>query len=239
MDTRRKLFASSGPRRGRATLPAVDGVHDMGGMHGFGPVIRDPSERALDEPPFHEPWEARTFGLVVMTSAKGLRTGSSRPAIEKIEPAVYLASSYYERWARGIEAAIVAGGSLTSAEIDRRAAKVRGVPTRSEASDPELASGIRSFLNGPVPTSGEPVAAAFRVGDRVTVRRMAPVGHHRCPRYVRGATGTVERINGGWPHPDADAPEAVYQVRFDMRDLWGDDAEAGVLYIDLWERYLS
>jgi nitrile hydratase subunit beta len=217
----------------------VDGVHDMGGMHGFGPVIRDPSERALDEPPFHEPWEARTFGLVVATSARGLRTGSTRPAIETIEPASYLASSYYERWARGVEAVLVAGGSLTSAEIDVRAATVEGGPTRSQATDPELAAAIRGFLNRPAPTSGASVTAAFGVGDRVTVRRMAPVGHHRCPRYVRGVAGTVEAIDGGWPHPDADTPEAVYRVRFDMRDLWGDDAEPGALYIDLWERYLS
>jgi nitrile hydratase subunit beta len=239
LDRSHNLFAS--PAAGTVGLrsPAVDGVHDMGGMHGFGPVISDPSDRALDEPPFHEPWEGRTFGLLVATSAKGLRTGSTRPAIEEIEPATYLASSYYDRWARGLEAALVAGGGLTSAEIDQRAATVGDEPTRSRATEPEFAAGIRSFLNGPIPTSGEPVAAAFRVGSRVTVRRMAPVGHHRCPRYVRGATGTVERINGGWPHPDADAPEAVYRVRFNMRDLWGDDAEPGALYIDLWERYLS
>jgi nitrile hydratase subunit beta len=211
----------------------------MGGMHGFGPVIRDPSDRALDEPPFHEPWEGRTFGLVVTTSAKGLRTGSTRPTIEEIEPATYLASSYYERWARAIEAVLVAGGSLTAAEIDQRSATVGGGPKRSQATDPELVAGIAAFLNRPGTTSGEPVAAAFAVGNRVTVRRMAPLGHHRCPRYVRGATGTVERVNGGWPLADGDAPEAVYRVRFDMRQLWGDDAEPGALYIDLWERYLS
>jgi nitrile hydratase subunit beta len=69
---------------------------------------------------------------------------------------------------------------------------------------------------------------------------MAPAGHHRCPRYVRGATGTVERVNGGWPPPAEEAaPEAVYRVRFEMRDLWGADAEPGVLLIDLWERYLA
>jgi nitrile hydratase subunit beta len=235
-----QVFRAAGPDEGRGLRsPAVDGVHDMGGMHGFGPVVRDPSDRAPDEPPFHEPWEGRTFGLVVATSAKGLRTGSTRPAIEKIDPASYLASSYYERWALGVEAALVAGGSLASTEIDRRAATVGDGPTRSQDSDPDLAAAIRGFLNGPSPTSGEGVAAAFDVGDRVAVRRMAPAGHHRCPRYVRGVTGTVERVNGGWPHPDAEAPEAVYRVRFDMRDLWGDDAEPGVLYIELWERYLS
>ncbi|MGH9193484.1 MAG: nitrile hydratase subunit beta [Acidimicrobiales bacterium] len=217
----------------------MDGVHDMGGMHGFGPVIRSSGDRALDEPTFHEPWEARAFGLMIATVAKGLRSGSLRPSIEEIEPATYLASGYYERWARAVEAQLVAGGCLTSAEIDQRAATVGDAPTRSQASDPELSTEIPAFLNGPVPTSGEPVTAAFRVGDSVTVRRMAPVGHHRCPRYLRGAPGTVERVNGGWPHPGADAPETVYRVRFAMHDLWGDDAEPGALFIDLWERYLS
>jgi nitrile hydratase beta subunit len=217
----------------------VDGVHDMGGMHGFGPVIRDPSDRALDEPTFHEPWEGRAFGLMIATAAKGLRRGSLRPSIEAIEPATYLASSYYERWARAVEAQLVAAGTLTSAEIEERAATVGDGPTRSPADDPDLSAAIPAILTRRGPTSGEPVTAAFLAGDRVTVRRMAAIGHHRCPRYLRGATGTVERINGGWPHPDADTPEAVYRVQFAMRDLRGDDAEAGALFVDLWERYLS
>ena len=82
--------------------------------------------------------------------------------------------------------------------------------------------------------------ARFEVGDSVTVKRMAPAGHHRCPRYVRGATGTVTRLPGGWPHASGEGPpEATYTVRFAMTDLWGDDAEPGWLFIDLWERYLA
>jgi nitrile hydratase len=178
---------------------------------------------------------------MITTSAKGLRTGSIRPAIEEIDPATYLASSYYERWARSVESGVVAGGSLTRAEIDERAATVGDDPVRSKATDPVLVVAVPALLNRPTAMSGEPVAARFGVGDRVTVRRMAPVGHHRCPRYVRGATGSVARVAGGWPPPDADAevPEAVYTVRFAMRDLWGDDGESGSLFIDLWERYLS
>ena len=88
--------------------------------------------------------------------------------------------------------------------------------------------------------SGEAVPARFAVGDRVTVARMAPVGHHRCPRYVRGVAGEVVRVPGGWAPPGEDGdPEATYTVRFAMRDLWGDDAEPGHLYLDLWERYLA
>jgi nitrile hydratase len=211
----------------------VDGIHDMGGMHGFGPV-----GPTADEPVFHEPWEGRTFGLMVATSARGLRAGSIRPAIETIDPATYLASSYYERWARGVEAQLVAGGSLTVDAIDERVA-AGGELVRSRATDPDLVAALPAFLNGRVEPSGAPVTGAFTVGDRVTVARMAPSSHHRCPRYVRGVTGTVARLAGGWPPPGHDDIEAIYTVRFAMRDLWGDDAEPGHLFIDLWERYLS
>ncbi len=213
----------------------MDGIHDMGGMHGFGPV-----EPEADEPVFHAPWEARTLGLMIATGARGLRTGSIRPAIEQIDPATYLASSYYERWARAVEALVVAGGSLTHAEVDERAASGGAESVRSEATDPDLVAALPAFLDAPQERSGDPVPARFAVGDRVTVDRMAPTAHHRCPRYVRGVTGEVVRVPGGWPPPgeEGDA-EATYTVRFAMRDLWGDDAEPGSLFIDLWERYLT
>jgi len=212
----------------------VDGIHDMGGMHGFGPVVPEPGE-----PVFHAPWEGRTFGLMLVTGAVGLRSGPLRPRIEGLPPAAYLAASYYERWAAAVEAALVDEGTLTADEIEARAATAGPEPTRSEATSPELVATIPRFLDSPQPTSGVPVVSAFAVGDRVTVRRMAPEAHHRCPRYVRGASGTVAHIAGGWPHPGDDTPEAVCTVRFAMTDLWGDDAEPGHLYLDLWERYLA
>lgn len=245
---------------GHLSFGAVDGVHDMGGMHGFGPVIERPDDRRLDEPVFHEPWEGRTLALMVGTAATGVRPGSLRPRIEELDPATYLASSYYERWARAIEADLVANGSLTADEIDERSHSIDAGAVRSDGTiqpdphppprsgvgrlrrptNPDLVAALPRFLNAPGPTSGEPVpGAAYAVGDRVTVRRMAPAGHHRCPRYVRGVSGTVERVAGGWAPPGADEPEALYTVRFDMADLWGDDAESGALYIDLWERYLA
>jgi nitrile hydratase len=75
---------------------------------------------------------------------------------------------------------------------------------------------------------------------------MRPEAHHRCPRYLRGALGEVERVLGADPVPDADDEddvEPVYTVRFSSMDLFGDQTEAGeppyVLLIDLWERYLE
>ena len=214
----------------------MDGVHDMGGMHGFGAVpFHD------DEPVFHEPWEGRTFGLMIATGAAGLRSGSIRPGIEAIDPATYLGSSYFERWARSVESGLVDAGTLTSAEIDARVDAPEPPREHRDDTNPKTARRLTGALvDRPRAPSGDDVPARFEIGDSVTVKRMAPAGHHRCPRYVRGATGTVTRLPGGWPHASGDEPpEATYTVRFAMTDLWGSDAEPGWLYIDLWERYLA
>ncbi len=214
----------------------MNGVHDMGGMDGFGAV---PIES--DEPVFREPWEGRTFGLMIATGAAGLRSGSIRPGIEAIDPATYLGSSYFERWARSVESGLVDAGTLTTAEIDARADAPRPPREHADDTNPAEATRLTRALAGrPRESSGDDVPARFAVGDTVTVKPAAPAGHHRCPRYVRGATGTVTRLPGGWPHASSDEPpEATYTVRFAMADLWGDDAEPGWLYIDLWERYLQ
>lgn len=84
----------------------MDGVHDIGGMHGFGPV---PIE--VDEPLFHEAWEGRVWA---MWSAIGATTVDRfRFTIEQMPPAAYLASSYYERWLWAIERLASEQGLLT------------------------------------------------------------------------------------------------------------------------------
>jgi nitrile hydratase len=86
----------------------------------------------------------------------------------------------------------------------------------------------------------------FAIGDRVRVRDVHTGGHTRCPRYIRGREGVVERADGTFALPDAEAhvddppAEPTYCVRFDARELWGEDAEAGVgVSVDLWESYLE
>jgi nitrile hydratase beta subunit len=212
----------------------VEGVHDLGGLHGFGSVA---AEAESDEPVFHEVWEGRTFGLMMATAGKGLRGATLRADIEAMPPAEYLASSYYERWAYGLERALVERGVLARAEIDGRAADAAAPePTVDEHYAARLLRGLqRKDHDWPAAPT-----ARFAAGDRVTVRRMAPVEHHRCPRYLRGAAGTVTWVAGGFPRPGGTDPsEALYTVRFDMAELWGEDAEAGSLYVDLWEGYLT
>ena len=138
----------------------MDGIHDMGGMHGFGPVHRED-----DEPVFHEPWEGRTLGLMITTGAAGLRSGSIRPGIEAIDPATYLASSYFERWARSVESGLIDAGTLTSAEIDARVDAPE--PPREHADDTN--SEMASWLTG----------ASSRIADSVTTTRTS--GPKRIP----------------------------------------------------------
>ncbi len=68
----------------------MDGVHDMGGMHGFGPVTDE-----ADEAVFHEEWHGRVFATnLALLAVTGGNIDRLRYLIETIPAAEYLASSY-------------------------------------------------------------------------------------------------------------------------------------------------
>ncbi|HET6170965.1 MAG TPA: nitrile hydratase subunit beta [Gaiellales bacterium] len=215
----------------------MDGIHDMGGMHGFGPVVPDGEA-------FHSDWERRLFGLNRVSRLAGITVGHFRAAIESMPPAEYLAAGYYERWMYGLQRRLEAAGTLAPEDVDAAMERVNGEP-RLERSDPEFMTRCLEAQR-----SGSQMAAAaaprFRPGQRVRVLRMRPPGHTRCPRYVRGALGVIERVHGDATLPDALArneerpPEALYAVRFRSDDLFGpgDEPPFRVL-VDLWESYLE
>jgi nitrile hydratase beta subunit len=207
----------------------MDGIHDLGGLDGFGPV-----EVERDEPVFHEAWERRTF-RVSRAAGLGLRYsgGAFRHSIERMDPGHYLTSSYYEHWLTGISTLIVEAGLVSSEELDRRAGG-RFPLSRAD--------------RGTVPSSPEQSRTdpRFAVGDRVRVRQWHPPGHTRAPRYVQGKQGVVVRIDGAHSVPDIEAHgtdrvlEPTYSVRFTARELWGEGgADGEVVHVDLWDRYLE
>jgi nitrile hydratase len=206
----------------------MDGVHDLGGMDGFGPV-----EVEANEPRFHHAWERLVFGLAAAVRVRRLcNTHAYRHAIERMDPAHYLGSPYYEHWLTGTATLLVEHGVVTRAELE---AKTGGAFPLSRPT--------RSAL-GPVPPSGP--APRFSVGGAVRVRNLHPLGHTRCPRYVRGKHGVVVRVDGRYPLPDvaahSDQPceQFSYSVRFAGRELWGEQAGgAEAVYVDLWESYLE
>ena len=90
-------------------------VNDVGGVQGFGPVVREDAE-----PAFHADWEAHVFAMnraLIGAGVYGL--DEFRDAIERMAPQDYLASSYYEKWFSAIRTLCVEKGVLTAEEVER------------------------------------------------------------------------------------------------------------------------
>jgi nitrile hydratase beta subunit len=211
----------------------MNGVHDMGGMDGFGAVVREENE-----PVFHAEWERRIYGLAI-GGVLARSADEFRHAIERIPPARYLASSYYERWLAAVETLLVERGIATRDEL---------LAKQDPSTDPSLIANAVP-ARGPATVkdkSAKPQRARFAKGDRVRARNINPTGHTRLPRYVRGKAGVVARDWGVFVFPDTNAhqagekPQHCYSVVFDARELRGKPAGTRErVYIDLWEDYLE
>ena len=59
----------------------MNGIHDMGGMDGFGTVKVEPNE-----PVFHQPWEGRVFALTVLAGIRLSNVDAFRHAVERLDP---------------------------------------------------------------------------------------------------------------------------------------------------------
>jgi nitrile hydratase subunit beta len=217
----------------------VNGVHDMGGMHGMGPV-----QPEQDEPVFHHRWEARVFALARAMGKFGRwNIDAHRHQRELIPPAEQLRMSYYERWLEGLSELLVRHDFVTAEEL------ATGQPMAgATASTPALpADKVSNFIAAGSPASrSSNRPPRFRPGQRVRARNLNPTGHTRLPRYARGKTGIVDRVHGVFVFPDTNAhflgedPQHVYSVRFEARELWGDATTSrDSAYVDLWENYLD
>lgn len=221
----------------------MNGMHDMGGMHGFGPVVRE-----ANEPVFHHAWEGRVYAMQRVTPVP--IPGGSRSNIETMDPAAYLTSSYYEKWLHARIKGLIDAGTLTVEELETRVAFYRDHPEAPvpRREDPERLQRIQQRLRRVVesPRLDLPIQPQYRLGAAVRARNMHPPGHTRLPRYVRGKHGVVTRFYGIYDFQDAmppgtaAPPQPLYAVRFEARELWGESAEANsVVYIDMWESYLE
>lgn len=221
----------------------MDGVHDLGGTDGTGRVSHSPSE-----PTFHDEFEERVFAMVLVTMAHREYTMDEfRHAIERMAPAWYLDSSYFEHWLAAMEKLLVERGTLEAGELRERYERVRdGEQEVPERESPEMAEMMRTIIESGGGSRRGPGDPGFEVGDSVSVRNIHPEGHTRCPGYVRRAEGTVQAVHGAHVLPDSrahgegESPEPLYSVRFEGEELWGPDAEAGTaVSVDLWESYLE
>ena len=217
----------------------MNGVHDMGGMQCFGPVLPE-----TNEPVFHAEWEARALAITLAMAGWGKwNIDSSRHARETLPPADYLRYSYYERWIAALTRMMVEHGLVTSEELESG----QPDPGSPKARPPLDAAKVREALRrgGPTarPLDREP---RFALGQKVRAINAHPKGHTRLPCYARGHIGEIVLHHG--PHVFADAnahfrgedPQHLYAVRFSARELWGKDASPrDSITLDLWEPHLE
>ncbi len=202
----------------------MDGIHDLGGKQGFGPVRHSPHAQA-----FHAAWEKRVNAMYSLAVKHGVfNMDEYRHAIERMEPRHYVSAGYYERTLTSLASLLVEKGVTTRDELQTLA---QGNFPLAQPSQPG-----RSNLTQ---------RQAFNVGDAVRVRTDHVPGHHRLPAYVRGKTGTVVGVSPAYPFPDAHAhgvpanDEPTYDVRFSSADLWPQAADAAFVHVGVFESYLA
>ncbi|VVE13753.1 SH3-like domain-containing protein [Pandoraea cepalis] len=201
----------------------MDGIHDLGGMQGFGPVSKDPHE--------HATWEIIPKVLLYIGAAKlkKFNVDQYRHAIERIVPLQYLAESYFERSLTGLASLYVETGVLDHRELEERA-------------------GGRWPLSLPVGPGREPPPPPeflLKVGDRVKTRNIFVSGHVRMPAYARGKCGVVIERDIDIHYPDAvgnGIPSGyvpTFHVEFLATELWADAEPGATLVMSLCQDYLE
>jgi nitrile hydratase subunit beta len=217
----------------------MNGVHDMGGMQGFGPI---PYEK--DEPVFHEPWEGRVFALNrVLGAFRKWNIDANRHQLEQLPAADYLRMSYYEKWAARIDVQLGKYNLLTREELESG----KPLAGSSKQTPPLTVEATLTGIRRGAPASRDvPAVAHFQTGQRVRARNINPDGPTRLVRYARGKSGTIERDHGVFVFPDTNGlflgekPQHLYSVRFSARELWGEQASLqDAVYIDTWDDYLE
>jgi nitrile hydratase subunit beta len=216
----------------------VNGVHDLGGMHGFGAV-----EREAEEPVFHGDWERRVFALTMAMGATGEWTiDAGRSARENRPPPEYLTKTYYELWLAGLERLLATFGLVDAAELAAGQALGPARPVKRVLAAADVAAVLSAGTRYERRVAGP---ARFAPGDRVRARTINPTGHTRLPRYIRGHVGVIERLDGFQVFADAsaggdDRAEWLYTVTFEGRELWGPDTDPMLtVSVNAWEPYLE
>jgi len=194
----------------------MNGIHDMGGMHGFGAVDHRP-----DEALFPEAWQGRVCALAGFAMGAGLANiDAFRHAIERMPPDRYLTDGYYGRWLHALET------------LARERLADGWEPERPE----HAGSVVRAVDREPL----------FSAGEAVRTWNRHPEGHTRLPGYARGKQGVVVDVHPPCVYPDTNAdgrgesPQHLYTVEFEGAELWGEEAEPSTtVCIDLFEPYLE
>ena len=216
----------------------MDGVHDLGGREGFGPIVDKHDEKVI-----HADWEIRDFAMKQSSAAgQSWTVDWFRYCRELTGPVDYLTRPYYDQWLTTLAAQLVDEGYLTLDEIKSGVSAFAPKPGRP----PQTAKGARASVRDPrsfvVNVNAPP---RFALSQRVRCRLDGGVGHTRLPGYVRGRAGEIHAHHGGHVLADASARgehrgEHLYTVSFASSDLWPEARGSGDrVFVDLWESYLE
>ena len=219
----------------------MNGWHDLGGMHGFGPIL---SDSECDEFVFQTKSEARVFALTVAVEyLDKWNLDESRNAIEDQHPVDYLKNTYYQNWLIGLERLMIEKGLITDNELESGAMDAGATP--NEFALLHVNEVKRYIYEGGTTRMDIKSPPQFELGDMVSVANVNSLGHTRLPRYVRGKRGVVHEYHGAHVFPDQNAlsnrmGEHLYSVYFTAAEIWGNVREANFgVNVDLWGTYLE
>ena len=216
----------------------MNGVHDMGGMDGFGKV-----EAEQNEPPFHADVgrpRARHAARRWATPAPGTSTIRAMPR-RRLPPRDLSRRLLLSALGAGMEKNLLERGfwPRTSSRPAIRCGRASRCARKLTKDVVDAGMTRNSFFRqqqGP---------ARFKPGDRVRTVNINPLTHTRLPRYARDKVGMVELIHGCHAFPDSvasergDDPQWLYTVVFDGREIWGPDADPTLDDLDRRLRALS
>ena len=192
----------------------MDGIHDLGGRHGFGGSLEE-----RDDGGFHAAWEGRVFAIASLLLGAGCFTiDAFRHAIERLDPVRYLADGYYGRWLGAVELLKheSAGRLAPDSVHDTTASRTLPQPPRFSVGDRVVTRNL------------------YRTGH---CRLPGYARAHRGTVAIVQGGWVLPDTNA---HQEGECPEYVYAVRFCGDELWGADAEPGTsVHIDLFESYLE
>lgn len=219
----------------------MDGVHDLGGKQGYGPIEVDE-----EDVPFHHDWEGREWGIAQSARTPGITIDWWRHCRELIMPEDYLGRPYFDSWAQTDFSTYIESGWITLDEIDAG---------HSLSDDTSYGNAVTAMTLEQVLAEDRAhayrfddqidAAPKFSVGQQVRTARHGHAGHTRLPQYARNCFGTIHAHHGAHVFPDLSARgeeihQHLYSVVIEAAELWPEAKDSkDKVYLDLWESYLS
>ena len=166
----------------------MDGIHDLGGMQGFGKI-----ETETDEPVFHHEWEKRVFALSMAAPfVAGFCDDQFRRQIEQLPPQRYLNSSYYQLWLEGMLGQLKELDIIDEEEL-KQAISINPLPNHFDSSAQASADGLMDIVEagGSQAMPNSEGKHRFSIGDHVQTKSHISSVHTRLPKYARGKPGRI------------------------------------------------